>query len=537
MGCSMLEKMLELSERFPHVPIKTKNALYASKFGADPSRYTALCLALAFLPTVLLSLVFLRNMLFFFLGFFLIYILFFLLLLMLPKLAFNKKKAEVEAELPLFLRTLSMLLELKIPFHTSLETLSSENFAISEELSAAVKEIKRGATVEAALASLAKQFDSLEIKRAVSQVLSAYESGGGAESIKKISDDMFFLQQYRMKEFSSKQAMFSLLFIAASTILPAVYLIFSVLGKAVFASETDPVSFILVFLVGFPLVSGLILSFSSLLSPMHSMEEKGKGSAHFLLPLTLAAVFVLLSFAEVNPLLKIFILFIILLGSAAYFYPKYKREKYREAIEDSLPDALLSVSGNTQLGRLESVFSTMRKSSAPQLSRELSISIKQLQANIKPSKVLDDLWRRNSSLILKRVSTFFTYLFEAGADAGNYVSLMAEDLFRLFELRRERRNTLSMQKYTLIFGALILPLVLGNSLSLISEISDAVGGESSIVPTAAITIPAYLIIYSFLASHFIAETESRKSSELLYFASLSMASTILFYLFSGTTLL
>ncbi|MCP4648027.1 MAG: hypothetical protein GY852_09900 [bacterium] len=52
-----------------------------------------------------------------------------------------------------------------------------------------------------------------------------------------------------------------------------------------------------------------------------------------------------------------------------------------------------------------------------------------------------------------------------------------------------------------------------------------------------LTIPAYLILYSFLASHFIAETESRKSSELLYFASLSMASTILFYLFSGTTLL
>jgi len=167
-------------------------------------------------------------------AFFLLSMLVFLLLLMLPRLAFNKKKAEVEAELPLFLRTLSMLLELKIPFHTALETLSRERFAISRELGSAVKEIRRGATVEAALASLAKEFDSLEIKRAVSQVLSAYESGGGAESIKKISDDMFFLQQHRMKEFSSKQAMFSLLFIAASTILPSVYLIFSVLGKVVF---------------------------------------------------------------------------------------------------------------------------------------------------------------------------------------------------------------------------------------------------------------------------------------------------------------
>ncbi|MBD3397825.1 hypothetical protein GF412_01685 [Candidatus Micrarchaeota archaeon] len=537
MGYEMLEKLLELSECFPPLPIKSSNALYASKFGADPAKYTALCLVLSLPIAFLVSLFFLGNLLFFVAAFPLLFLLVFLLLLLLPKLAFNKKKSEVEAELPLFLRTLSMLLELKIPFHTALETLSSENFAISGELSAAVKEIKRGATVEAALASLAKEFDSLEIKRAVSQVLSAYETGGGAESIKKISDDMFFLQQHRMKEFSSKQAMFSLLFIAASTILPAVYLIFSVLGKAVFASETDPLSFILVFLVGFPLLSGAILSFSSMLSPSHSLEEKRKGSPQFILPLALAGLFVLLSLLEINPLIKIIILFATLLGSAAYFYPRYKREKYREAVEDSLPDALLSVSGNSKLGRLESVFSTMRRSSNPQLANELSVSLKQLHANIKPAKVLDDLWKRNSSLVLKRVSTFFTYLFEAGVDAGNYVSLMAEDLFRLFELRRERRNALSMQKYTLIFGAFILPLVLGNSLSLISEISDAIGGESSIVPTAALTIPAYLILYSFLASHFIAETESRKSSELLYFAALSMASTILFYLFSGTTLL
>jgi Flp pilus assembly protein TadB len=533
----MFEKMLALSERFPPIPVKSGNARFASKFGAHPAKYASLCLALSIPISFFLSLFFLGNLLFFIAAFFLLSMLVFLLLLMLPRLAFNKKKAEVEAELPLFLRTLSMLLELKIPFHTALETLSRERFAISRELGSAVKEIRRGATVEAALASLAKEFDSLEIKRAVSQVLSAYESGGGAESIKKISDDMFFLQQHRMKEFSSKQAMFSLLFIAASTILPSVYLIFSVLGKVVFSSETDPFSFIFVFLVGFPLLSGAILAFSSLLSPTHSLEEKKKGTSQFFLLLALAGLFVLFSLLEVNPLLRILVLFLALLGSSIYFYPLYKKEKYREAVEDSLPDALLSVSGNTKLGRLESIFSTMRKSSNPQLSAELSISIKQLQANIKPSKALDDLWERNSSLILKRVSTFFTYLFEAGVDAGNYVSLMAEDLFRLFEMRRERRDTLSMQKYTLIFGALILPLVLGNSLSLISEISDEVGGEGSIVPTAALAIPAYLIIYSFLASHFIAEAESRKSSELLYFASLSMASTILFYLFSGTTLL
>ena len=90
-----------------------------------------------------------------------------------------------------------------------------------------------------------------------------------------------------------------------------------------------------------------------------------------------------------------------------------------------------------------------------------------------------------------------------------------------------------MQKYTLVFGALILPLVLGNSLSLISGISTSLGGMGGIIETAGSVIPAYLIIYSFLASSFIGETESSASSGMLYFAGLSLASTIIFYLFSG----
>lgn len=518
------------------MPLKSGFASYAAKFGASPQKYASLCALFSVFPGFLLSLLFLGNFFYFLLAFFLLSALFFFLFLMLPKLSFEKRRSEVESELPLLLRTLSMLLELKIPFHTALETLSREEFAISPELRSAVKEIRRGATVESALAALAKQFDSLEIKRAVSQVLSSYESGGGASSIKKISDDLFFIQQHRMREFSSKQAIFSLVFIACSTILPSIFLIFSVLGKTVFGSETDPLSFVLAFLVGFPLVSAAILFISSMLSPSHFLEEK-KGSRALLLPLLLALVFVFLALLEFSPLLNILALLVVLGASTLYFYPAYKRDRYKEAVERGIPDALLSVSGNSKLGRLESVFHTMQKSSNPELSRELGLSIKQLQANIKPAQVLDDLWRRNSSLVLKRVSTFFTYLFDAGVDAGNYVSLMAEDLFRLFELRRERQNALSMQKYTLIFGALILPLVLGNSLSLISGISDSLGEGSGLVPLASSIIPAYLIIYSLLASHFIAQTESKPSSGLLYFAALSIASTTLFYLFSGATIL
>ncbi len=531
----MLKALFKISESLPPLPIKMGSAKYALKFDADPGKYATLCLFLSFFPAFLLSLIFMQEIPYMICAFFLFLALFFILLLMLPKSVFEKHRSEVEAELPLFLRTLSMLLELKIPFHSALETLSGEQFAISPELRAAVKEIKRGATVESALASLAKEFESLEIKRAVAQVLSSYESGGGAESIRKISDDLFSVQQYRMKEFSSKQSLFALLFIAVSTILPAVFLIFSVLGKTVFQTEVDPLTFALTFLVGFPLVAAGIMFASSLFSPAHLLEgEKKKGQ--LLIPLVLSIFLVFLSLSEFSQLIKMGALLLSLAIAVILFLPSFRKGRYKEAVEAGLPDALLSVSGNPKLVRLDSILSTMRGSACPQLASELSISIKQAHANIKAEKVLEDLWMRNNSLILRRVCMFFTYLFSAGADAGKYVSLMAEDIFRLFELRRERQNALSIQKYTLMFGAIILPVVLGNSLSLIVDISESIDTGRGLIETASSVIPAYIVIYALLASYFISESESKPSSFLIYFASLATAGTIIFYLFLGTIL-
>ncbi|MBD3390373.1 hypothetical protein GF415_05520, partial [Candidatus Micrarchaeota archaeon] len=335
-----------LSGKFPHFPFPSRIAAYSSRFGAEPSRYLSLCFLLPLFPALLLSLLFLSSFVYFVASFLLCYSLFALALLFIPKLAFEKKRSEIEAELPLFLRTLSMLLELNIPFHRALSALSREGFAISLELKSAVKEMDRGATLESSLASLAKRLESLEVKRAVSQVISSYESGAGAAGIRKISDDLFFLQHQRMKEFSSKQALLSLLFIAVSTIVPAVFLIFSVLGASVFESPTDPVVFTFAFLLGFPAVSAAILNFSSMLSPAYLKEGRGR-DVGIVIPMGAAVFLVAISLLELSPLLVLLVLLLLLGAAVAYYYPHYKREKYREAVEKGIPDALLSVSGNS----------------------------------------------------------------------------------------------------------------------------------------------------------------------------------------------
>jgi Flp pilus assembly protein TadB len=523
-----------LSSRFPDMGIRSSQAAYAQKFGAEPGKYASFALLSPIIPSLPISLLlFLAAGISPFLSLPVSYALLAAALLLLPRFAFSRLREEAEAELPILLRTLGMLLELNVPFPSALERISGEDFAISPVLAEGVREMKRGATLESALAHIASELESLKVKRAVTQIISAYEGGGGAPAILRISRDFASLDRHRAREHSSRQALFSLLFIAVSSILPAVFLIFSFLGASVFSTETSPPLFTLAFLLGFPLLSASILYASSLQSPPNPFGKK-RGGRGFLLPLLIAAPAALLPLLGMGTLPSLIFLSIILALSVAYFYPAYSQDKRREEIEEALPDALLAVSGSARGANLDSALSAMQKSRQGPLSEEMSVSLKQLRANIKPARVLEDLWERNGSLALRRVSSFFSSLFDSGANVQHYASLMAEDLFCLFEERRLRQGALSMQKYTLVFGALILPAILGNSLSLVQGISEISGEAASLAPSAYSVIPSYLVIYSFLCALFISDAESRGSSMLVYFASLSIASTILFYLFVGT---
>jgi Flp pilus assembly protein TadB len=528
-----LNTLFRISGAFPPLPLESSASKYASWFGAEPGRYAAFAFFFPILPAIPFALLFFASSPLFLPALILTYALLASIFLLIPKLAFGRAKTAVEAELPLFLRTLGMLLELNLPFHSALSRLAEEDFAISPHLRLTLKEMERGASVESSIAQLAASFESLPIKRAFSQVLSAYESGEGAKEILDISNDLFLLSSHKSRESSSKQALSSLIFIAASTILPAIFLIFSVLGKTIFSSEISELDFSLAFLFGFPALSACILIATSSMSPPGPLEGKSK-SPSLLPPLLIALLAVSCTVAGAGAAVTLLLLFAALLISIALSYSGYRKSKYRESVENSLPDALLSASTSQTGTNAEAIVFRMKKTAEAELAKELSISLKQMRANVSPAGALDDLWKRNDSPIIRRVSGFLCALFDSGADAHRYMGLMAEDLFRLFEQRRQRHNALAIQKYTLIFGALILPVILGNSLSLISGISETSGAQDSLLPTASTLIPAYLVIYAFLSSAFIATAESRHSSSLAYFAALSIASTILFYLFSGT---
>ncbi len=518
--------IVNIANSFPSIPLSSMSLKFAEKIGIQPGRFASFSLFISFSLAFLTFLFFLPDPLSI-PVFFLFFALSFFLLLRVPRLLFMQRISLMESELPSSLRMLGMLLELNVPFAESLSIISKGKTPLAQELKSIEKEMKRGASIPGSLSHLAESLQSIPIKRSLLGVSAAYEKGKSGAELIRASDDLLSLQKHAMKDASSRQAVLSLVFIAIAVILPSFLILFSSLGSFSPLPALQPEAIPVFLLILLPALSALVLITSASLFPPSFFAPKV--SFALIAPMfAVLALFVALQFLPL-PRLPRFIL--LLAAGTAYAYPKYLQEQKREKLESGLPDAVLALSSQPPGRGLEPLLLSMSKYSVSPLKDELLVSLKQAKANVKQESVLEDLWRRNRSLLLKRFSIFLMHALSAGHDISRYLALIAEDILSALEMRRERESLLSMQKYTLIFGALLIPFIIGSTLTLSSEIAALNGSPapSGIGSTAV----SYLAIYAFLSASFISYAEGRPSSFMKYFALLSLAGMALFYTFSG----
>ncbi|MGB9719252.1 MAG: type II secretion system F family protein, partial [Candidatus Anstonellales archaeon] len=168
--------LFDLAEKFPALNVKAENvkkALRTLGYEIDAGKFVSLGIATGLLFFILGFLLgsFIFGVIFFAFGY--VYVLYY------PQMKVAKKVADIEAEMPLSLRTFGMLLNMNVPFVKALKVIAEGKSPFGEELEKAVKEIERGASVPKALGSIAERIDSIAVKRAIAQVISAYEQGAG----------------------------------------------------------------------------------------------------------------------------------------------------------------------------------------------------------------------------------------------------------------------------------------------------------------------------------------------------------------------
>jgi hypothetical protein len=156
--------------------------------------------------------------------------------------------------------------------------------------------------------------------------------------------------------------------------------------------------------------------------------------------------------------------------------------------------------------------------------------------------------KRNNSRILERSLNIIVMGYSTGADISQSLKEVAEDLSKTYDSHRQRAASLTVEKYTLLFaGAIIVPAILGTMTSLVgsfdlSGLSDfGLGVEKqlkeSILSNSLAGNQVYIVVYSLMASIFVALQENKIEKSLIYVSILIPASYLIFSFFSSVKVL
>ncbi|MCI0503530.1 type II secretion system F family protein [Candidatus Micrarchaeota archaeon] len=512
--------LISMSDRFPALGLGCGCERQLKLLGAEPGRYMGMAIVLSAAAGALA--------LFLFPGFavpaaLLASAFSLAFLLVMPAVEIRKKALEIEAHMPFFLRGLGMLLQMGIPWRRAMEIASEGSGALEGEMALVLRAMDEGSGFHRALAHLAA-FDSMAIKRAASQMASAYDTGASGAEMERIGDEMLALGMHRMREHGSRSAMFGLLFVLFSAIAPTFFLIYSVAGPLAFSGNSaDAGQMTLALLVIFPSISALVLLVGKSMMPKSPFAKEGGISPLMLAP----AAIMLAGFL----LLPDFPLPVVGAGIAAGIfiaYGSFMRERRLEEIDAALPDALFSVSGMPGSSSARRVFALVEEGGFGALSIEAGKSRRQLDSNISVGAVLDDFSMRNRSGMVRRASVMMRHMIETSS-LGK-LGILAEDMIRSAQAVRERGQQFATQKYTLIFGAVLMPVVFRMAIGL-SETIASISGAGIAADFPAI-VPPYIVIYASLASFAISDAEGKKSALAAYSLAMAVAALAAFHFLS-----
>lgn len=188
-----------------------------------------------------------------------------------PKSVKRKKAEELDKDLPFSLMNLAIDLSLGTGFEKAIERIAEENNEVGKEFGKALKEMKStGASMQKVLIELSERTFSKQAKRAIAQIVYAYEKGSrdNGYGLKRIAEEMLSIQRTKAKEFSGKMVVYSLMFVAVSAIVPALFLAFIIVGSSFLEIEFTSLQVFLTVVVGFPALDVMVLYYIRLKTPV-----------------------------------------------------------------------------------------------------------------------------------------------------------------------------------------------------------------------------------------------------------------------------
>jgi len=191
-----------------------------------------------------------------------LFVLFFSIMFFIKRIKEQDAKSQLSRELPFFLNDLASDLEKNIPLKLSLEHQATKKTAIGKKIAKALELVsKKGYDLESALNQVSK--DNLDLKRVVYQINDILQSGtiNKSETFRILSNNFIEQQGLAMKNYSTKLNFLSLIFVVVSAIVPALFLMFFLIGSNFFEISFSVEGIIVITVVVFPIIDMFILLF------------------------------------------------------------------------------------------------------------------------------------------------------------------------------------------------------------------------------------------------------------------------------------
>ena len=545
----------------------TSEKLKLAGLRAESGRYLSFSLSVSLAIFLLSLLLFLLSLeLLLALAFSLIaFALAYLFLLKLPSILAKRRGQEIETDLPIALRSIATELAVGISFEKCLAHAAKSGYSIAPEMGEAAREIELGGSnVPDALRGVALRVDSIIVKRAMQQMIEAYGHGSKGEGLRHLADELIEAQKAGTREHGARIAFLGLLFMAISCIVPALFQAYAVVGSAFLSSSFSASDIWLAYALGFPLAGSVVLIAIYEKTPKNLGRRKDgvlSKKQVMLADKVLGRRWISLSFRKILVYLvgaavpmALFLLF----GSFAlkyepwiallpftipvlvYFFMVRKIEERTAGLEARLPDALLHASSFPKGTPLDKIIKSIADSGYGPLSLEFAAAHSQIKSGADVPSALRSISEENDSVLLSRATELLSQAYTAGGEMSRALKETADDMFSIFSIVRERESTLALQKYTLIFGGgLLVPLVLGAITNVISKlggpgmelISSISSAERAGLISASIgAAQLYLVIYSLLASLFIAQLGGSRRNFIVYFVMMAPVSLLAYNL-------
>jgi len=206
---------------------KLERNLNIARINYTLSEYLSVTIALGVFISIFFTLIIFR-----FETFFISFFICFLISTNLPKKVAESYQKKVENELLAELQTIYLELKMNIDFETVLKK-RVDKTKLGKEFSIMCSKIKHGKTMQIALNELSESFNSEFIDQIVAQLIMIYEQGNqNIESLKKIGKAKNEENLIKLKEKNQKQGYYSILFVASSTVFPAMFQAYLIIGSS-----------------------------------------------------------------------------------------------------------------------------------------------------------------------------------------------------------------------------------------------------------------------------------------------------------------